>query len=118
MLTDVAISGDKNGIKKEAEKILKYKDLITEIQHIWYVKAKVIPVITGGPGTVSKSLRQYLSNMSGKHEIKDLQKNSHTGHCTHTVESVYARVQNIYHGAITLHIAQIANTEQLQHYIP
>jgi hypothetical protein len=27
MLVDVAISGDRNVIKKEAEKILKYKDL-------------------------------------------------------------------------------------------
>ena len=34
------------------------------------------------------------------------------------MESVYARVQNIYHGEITLHLAQIVNTEQLQHYIP
>jgi len=33
MLIDVAISGDRNVIKKEAE-ILKYKDLTTEIQHI------------------------------------------------------------------------------------
>jgi len=30
MLIDVAISGDRNGIKKEAKKILKYKDLTTE----------------------------------------------------------------------------------------
>jgi hypothetical protein len=28
MLIDVAISGDRNVIKKETEKILKYKDLI------------------------------------------------------------------------------------------
>jgi hypothetical protein len=28
MLIDVAMSGDRNVIKKEAEKILKYKDLI------------------------------------------------------------------------------------------
>jgi hypothetical protein len=34
MLIDAAISGDKNVIKKEAEKILKYKDLTTEIQHM------------------------------------------------------------------------------------
>jgi len=31
MLVDVAISGDRNVIKKEADKILKYKDLIIEI---------------------------------------------------------------------------------------
>ena len=39
------------------------------------VKAKVIPVIIiGATGTISKSLRQYLSNIPGKHEIKELQK--------------------------------------------
>jgi len=31
MLIDVAIPGDRNVIKKEAEKIVKYEDLITEI---------------------------------------------------------------------------------------
>jgi len=38
MLTDVAISGTRNVIKKEVEKILKHKDLTTEIQHMWNVK--------------------------------------------------------------------------------
>jgi len=37
MLIDVAISGDRNVIKKEAEKILKYKDLTIEIQRMWNV---------------------------------------------------------------------------------
>jgi hypothetical protein len=31
MLMGVAIIGDRNVIKREAEKILKYKDFITEI---------------------------------------------------------------------------------------
>jgi hypothetical protein len=57
--------------KKEAEKILKYKDLIIEIQQMWNVKARVIWVIIRATGTISKSLRQYLS---GKHKIKELQK--------------------------------------------
>ena len=34
---------------------------------------KVIPVIKGANGTISKSLRQYLSNKPGKREIKELQ---------------------------------------------
>ena len=62
-----------NMIEKETEKILKYKDLIIEIQRMWNVKAKVIPVIRGATGTISKSLRQHLSNIPGKHEIKELQ---------------------------------------------
>jgi hypothetical protein len=52
MLIDVAISGDRNVIKKEAGKILKYKDLTTEIQRMWNVKARGIPVISGATGTI------------------------------------------------------------------
>jgi hypothetical protein len=58
-------------IKKEAEKVLKYKDP-TEIQHMWNVKAKVIPLINGATGTISKSLGQYLSHIPGKHKIKEV----------------------------------------------
>jgi len=54
MLIDVAISGDRNVIKKEAGKILKYKDLTIEIQPMWNVKTKAIQVITGATGTISK----------------------------------------------------------------
>ena len=39
---------------------------------MWNVKAKVIPVIMGATGTISKLLRQYMSNISGKDEIKEL----------------------------------------------
>jgi hypothetical protein len=54
MLIDVAILGDRNVIKKEAENILKYKDLAIEIQRTWDVKTKVKPVIIGATGTISK----------------------------------------------------------------
>jgi len=74
MLTDVAISGDRNVIKKEPEKILKYEDLTIEIQHRWNVQTKVIPVIIGATRTISKSFRKYVSNIPGKHEVKELQK--------------------------------------------
>jgi hypothetical protein len=58
-----------NVIKKEDEKILKCKDLIIKIQCMWNVKARVIMVIIEVTGTMSKSLRQYLSNIPGKHKI-------------------------------------------------
>ena len=57
MLMDAAIPRDRNVIKKETEKILKYKDLIIQIQCMWDVQAKVIPVKIWGTGTVSKSPR-------------------------------------------------------------
>jgi len=64
MLIDVAVFGDRNVIKIEAETILIYRDLIIESQCKWNVNAKVIPVIAGATGTVSQSLRQYLNSMS------------------------------------------------------
>jgi hypothetical protein len=64
---DTAISGDRNVIKKEAEKILNYKDLTSELLRMWNANTNVIPVITGTTGTISKSFRKYLSNKPGKH---------------------------------------------------
>jgi hypothetical protein len=81
MLIDVVNSGDRNLIKKEAEKILKYKDLKLEIrvQRIWNVNTKMIPVIRGATGTISKSFRKYASNIPGNHEYKELQKTARFG---------------------------------------
>ena len=35
---------------------------------------RVIPVIIGATGTISKSFRKYISNIPGNHEVKELQK--------------------------------------------
>jgi hypothetical protein len=74
MLIDVAISGDRNMIKKEAEKILKYKDLTIETQHMWNIKARMISVIIGATVTISKSFNKYVSDIPGNHDFKELQK--------------------------------------------
>jgi len=108
-------------IKKEAEKILKYKDVILEIQHMWNVKAKVIPLIMGVTGTISKSFTQHLSNVSEKQEIKQLQKIATLGtvHIHRKVLMYKFTIYLIYFMCtITLHVAHIENTQQLQHYIP
>jgi hypothetical protein len=77
MLIDGAISGDRNVIKKEAKMILKYKDLTIEIQRMWNVKARAIPVIIGANGTISKSFRKYVSNIPGNHDVRELQGTAH-----------------------------------------
>ena len=89
IIINVAISGDRNVIKKEAEKILKYKDLIIEIQHTWNVKTKVIPVIIGATGSISKSFTKYVSNIPGKREVKELQKTALRG-IAHILRKVLA----------------------------
>jgi hypothetical protein len=73
ILIDIAVPGDRNLITKEAEKTLKYKDLIIEIQRMWNIRPEVIPVIIWATGTNAEPLTQYLSNVQGKPEIKELQ---------------------------------------------
>ena len=70
ILIDVAISGDRNVIKKEAEKKYKYKDLTIETQRMWNVKTTVIPVIIGTKSTLSKSFRKYVDNIPAHHELR------------------------------------------------
>jgi hypothetical protein len=67
-------------IKKEAENILKHKELTIEIpQRMWNVETKVIPVIIGATGTISKSFRKYMSNIPGNYEVKELHKTAILG---------------------------------------
>ena len=70
-------------VKSGAEKILKYADCTVEIERMWTVNTEVIPVIIVATGTISISVRQYLSNIPGKRKIKELQKTAilGTAHC-------------------------------------
>ena len=43
------------------------------------LKTNVIPVIIGATGTISKSLRKYVSNIPENHEVKELQKTAILG---------------------------------------
>ena len=71
----------------------KIKDFTIEIQRMWNVKTKVIPVIIGATGTIPESFRKYVSNIPGNHEVKETTENSHIGHCTHISESTNVKVQ-------------------------
>jgi len=45
-LIDAAIPADRNIVQKKVEKKLKYKSLCIEIQRMWNLKCRIIPVIT------------------------------------------------------------------------
>ena len=64
------------------------KDSKIEIQRMWNVKTKVIPVITGATGTISKSFKKYLSNIPGNNKSK---LHTHLG-------STNVKALNIQHG--------------------
>ena len=64
-------------IKKDAEKILKYKDLTIKIERMWNVKAKVIPVIIGATGTISKSFRKYVNTYQESLKSRNYRKQPH-----------------------------------------
>jgi hypothetical protein len=118
VLLDAANPGDRNVIKNEIEKILKYKNPITVIQLISNVKANVIPATTGATETISESLRQYLSNVPEKHEIKEMQKSAIFG-TAHTLRKVLmSKHKTHYTCDMTLHLEQSVCTEQMQHYAP
>jgi len=65
-------------IKKEAENILQFEDLIIETAHV-ECKNKNDTNNNRLTWTTSKSSRQYLSNLSGKHDMKKLQKTAILG---------------------------------------
>jgi hypothetical protein len=43
------------------------------------LETKVIPVIIDATGTISMSFRKYVSNITGNHEVKELQKTAILG---------------------------------------
>jgi hypothetical protein len=77
-------------------------------------------VIIGANGTISQSQKTIPEQHTSKAQIQKLKKRkkkaSHIGHCTHAMENANVKVQNVFHWQnITLHVAQMVNTEQLQH---
>jgi hypothetical protein len=46
---------------------------------MWNVKARVIPVIIGATGTISKSFRNYVRSIPGNREVRELQKTAILG---------------------------------------
>ena len=51
-----AFPGDSRSDEKEKDKIEKYQDLGRDLQKIWNVKVKIIPLVVGSLGAIPKQL--------------------------------------------------------------
>jgi len=65
---------------------------------MWNAKTCVMTVIIGASGTIPKYVRNYLKDMSGMHDIKELQKNTRTQRTVYIPWKVLiCRHKNIYY---------------------
>ena len=79
IIVDIAVPGDSNILQKETEKCEKYQDLAREIQRIWKSRTKVMPVVVGALGSVSKKLAGHLEQLGIKNRTRTMQKSALLG---------------------------------------
>ena len=72
--TDFAVHTDSRIEEKEKEKIEKYQDLRRELQKIWNVKVKIIPLVMGSYGAIPKQFGNRLNETGITAEIGQVQK--------------------------------------------
>ena len=78
-IVDIAVPNDVNIKSKEQEKVQKYQPLREELQRIWKVKTKVVPVVVGSLGSLTETHEKWLEELPGKHESLPLQKSALLG---------------------------------------
>ena len=73
-IIDFAVPGDSRIEAKEKEKIDKYQDLRRELQKIWNVRVKIIPLVVGALGAIPKQFNNRLKEIGITVEIGQVQK--------------------------------------------
>ena len=69
-----AVPGDRKIEKKEKEKIGKHQDLRRELQKIWNVRVKIIPLVVGSLGAIPEPFDIRLKETGITAEIEQVQK--------------------------------------------
>ena len=62
-IIDFAVPGDSRIEEKEKDKIEKYQDFGRELQKIWNLKVKIIPLVAGPLGSISKQFGNRLKQI-------------------------------------------------------
>ena len=80
IIVDIAVPADKRILDKENEKIEKYQELKREIGRLWGLrKVRVIPVVIGALGSVSKRFDKWIEELEIKPNVVDIQKSALLG---------------------------------------
>ena len=72
-IIDFAVPGDSR-IEKEKDKIEKYQDLGRELQKIWNVKVKIIPLVAGSLRAIPEQFGNRLKQTGITAGIAEVQK--------------------------------------------
>ena len=62
-IIDFAVAGDSRTEEKEKDKIAKHQDLARELQNIWHVKVKIIPLVVGSLDALPKQFGNRLERI-------------------------------------------------------
>jgi hypothetical protein len=77
---DVSVPVCRNVVRKEAEKIVKYRDLEIEVQKCWNLtNVRTIPIVIGALGTVCNGIGGYIKDISQNIEFQIIQKTALLG---------------------------------------
>ena len=79
ILVDFAVPWDNNVVRKEEEKITKYSPLALEVRRMHGVSTRIIPIVVGSLGVVSKNLVGYLRDLQVPDMLGGLQTSAVVG---------------------------------------
>ena len=68
-IIDFAVPGDSRIEEKEKEKIQNYQDLRRELQKIWNMRVKIIPLVVGSLGAILTQFGNRLKEIGVTAEI-------------------------------------------------
>lgn len=74
LLIDMSVPSDRNVSAKTFEKISKYKDLEIEVEKMWHLKSRTIPVVIGALGLIKKGAKDYVRLIPGNPSLQEIQK--------------------------------------------
>ena len=72
-IVDFSVPFDANVFKKENEKTNKYGALAREVREMYHVSTRVVPIVVGAFGVVSKRLKRWLKDLGIENVLGSIQ---------------------------------------------